>query len=79
LAAKVRSIGYAGPVSIRLLALLLCSRHPKTDWPIAPKHLVLGASGHYRRGTLVLETEFQTASGHATIADFIPPGDSATL
>jgi GH15 family glucan-1,4-alpha-glucosidase len=48
-------------------------------WLIAPKHPVLGVSRRYRPGTLILETEFQTESGCATIVDFMPPGDGTNL
>jgi GH15 family glucan-1,4-alpha-glucosidase len=48
-------------------------------WLIAPKHPVLGVSRRYRPGTLVLETEFRTESGSATIVDFMPPGDGTNL
>jgi GH15 family glucan-1,4-alpha-glucosidase len=40
---------------------------------------VLGVSRRYRPGTLVLETEFQTETGRATIVDFMPPGDGTNL
>jgi GH15 family glucan-1,4-alpha-glucosidase len=33
----------------------------------------------YRPGTLILETEFQTETGRATIIDFMPPADGADL
>src|SRR5262249_31597285 len=36
-------------------------------------------SRRYRPGTLILETEFQTASGSAAIVDFMPPGDGTDL
>src|SRR6266566_4642341 len=48
-------------------------------WLIAPKHPVRGVSRRYRPGTLVLETEFQTETGSATIVDFMPPGDGTNL
>jgi GH15 family glucan-1,4-alpha-glucosidase len=48
-------------------------------WLIAPEHPVLNASRRYRPGTLILETEFQTASGSAAIVDFMPPGDGTDL
>ncbi len=48
-------------------------------WLIAPKHPVRGVSRHYRPGTLVLETEFLTETGSATIVDFMPPGDGTNL
>src|SRR5215467_306959 len=48
-------------------------------WLIAPKHPSLGVQRHYRPGTLILETEFQTESGSATVIDFMPPADGADL
>ena len=48
-------------------------------WLIAPKDPVLGAERRYRPGTLVLETEFQTATGSAAVIDFMPPADGAHL
>jgi GH15 family glucan-1,4-alpha-glucosidase len=48
-------------------------------WLIGPKEESIGVSRHYRQGTLVLETEFQTKSGRATLVDFMIPGDGAHL
>ena len=48
-------------------------------WLIAPKQPTLAVSRHYRAGTLVLETEFQTETGQAAIIDFMPPADGADL
>jgi len=48
-------------------------------WLIAPKHPSLGVQRHYRPGTLILETEFQTENGSATVIDFMPPADGADL
>ncbi len=48
-------------------------------WLIAPKSPALGVNRCYRPGTLVLETEFQTAGGRAAIVDFMPPGGRADL
>jgi GH15 family glucan-1,4-alpha-glucosidase len=48
-------------------------------WLIAPKDPSLGARRRYRPGTLVLETEFQTATGSAVVIDFMPPADGADL
>ena len=48
-------------------------------WLIAPKHPSLGVQRHYRSGTLILETDFQTESGSATVIDFMPPADGAGL
>jgi hypothetical protein len=36
-------------------------------------------SRRYRRGTLILETEFQTETGSATPIDFMPPGIEGDL
>jgi GH15 family glucan-1,4-alpha-glucosidase len=48
-------------------------------WLIAPKDPPLGTSRRYRSGTLVLETEFETATGRAAVIDFMPPADGADL
>jgi GH15 family glucan-1,4-alpha-glucosidase len=48
-------------------------------WLIAPRDAVLSVSRRYRPGTLILETEFETAGGRATIIDFMPPGDRTDL
>src|SRR5246127_1982908 len=48
-------------------------------WLIAPKGEPIAVSRRYRTGTLVLETEFQTESGRATLVDFMVPGDGAHL
>jgi GH15 family glucan-1,4-alpha-glucosidase len=48
-------------------------------WLIAPKDAPLGVRRRYRPGTLVLETEFQTATGCATVVDFMSPADGADL
>ena len=59
-----------------LAALLGTPDHGR--WLIAPSeaHRV---SRHYRPGTLVLETEFETATGRAAVVDFMPPADGAHL
>src|SRR5215470_14937891 len=46
-------------------------------WLLAPTHAA-NANGrstrrHYHHDTLVLETEWQTASGHVKVTDFMPP------
>ncbi|MBO0758920.1 MAG: glycoside hydrolase family 15 protein, partial [Bradyrhizobiaceae bacterium] len=48
-------------------------------WLIAPKHPPLAITRRYRPGTLVLETQFETETGCATIIDFMPPADGADL
>src|ERR1700730_11211278 len=48
-------------------------------WLIGPKDSLLGTSRRYRRGTLILETEFQTETGSATLIDFMPPGIGGDL
>jgi len=48
-------------------------------WLIAPKEESIEVSRRYRSGTLVLETEFQTKSGRATLVDFMIPGEGAHL
>src|SRR5689334_12424433 len=47
-------------------------------WLIAPKERPLDVRRRYRPGALVLETEFETASGRAAVIDFMP-ADSANL
>jgi GH15 family glucan-1,4-alpha-glucosidase len=48
-------------------------------WLIAPKDSALSTTRRYRPGTLILETEFQTETGSATLIDFMPPADGADL
>jgi GH15 family glucan-1,4-alpha-glucosidase len=48
-------------------------------WLIAPKEESIEVSRRYRSGTLVLETEFHTKSGRATLVDFMIPEDGAHL
>ena len=48
-------------------------------WLIAPAEASRAVRRRYRRGTLVLETEFETASGSAAVVDFMPPADGADL
>jgi GH15 family glucan-1,4-alpha-glucosidase len=48
-------------------------------WLIAPKSAPVSISRHYRPGTLILETEFETDTGSATVIDFMPPADGADL
>src|SRR5262249_5774700 len=48
-------------------------------WLIAPKDSPLGTKRRYRPGTLVLETEFQIATGSSAVIDFMPPADGADL
>jgi GH15 family glucan-1,4-alpha-glucosidase len=48
-------------------------------WLIAPKDSPLGTSRHYRPGTLILETEFQTETGSAAVIDFMPQAEDADL
>jgi GH15 family glucan-1,4-alpha-glucosidase len=48
-------------------------------WLIAPTQAGHTVTRHYRAGTLILETEFQTESGAATLIDFMPPGDGGYL
>ena len=48
-------------------------------WIIAPNTSGFSVSRRYRPGTLVLETEFETATGGATVIDFMPPGNGGHL
>ena len=55
-----------------LAALLGDERNGR--WLIAPAAPVLRVTRHYRPGTLILETEFETRFGAARVIDFMPPG-----
>ena len=44
-------------------------------WLLAPEEKVKAVRRRYRPGTLVLETEFETASGVAVVIDFMPARD----
>jgi GH15 family glucan-1,4-alpha-glucosidase len=46
-------------------------------WQIAPKEAANSARRSYRPGTLVLETEYRTDTGVASVIDFMPPHDRA--
>jgi GH15 family glucan-1,4-alpha-glucosidase len=52
-------------------ALLGTPKHGR--WLIAPEGDILHVRRRYRPGTLVLETEFETADGVVTVTDFMPP------
>ena len=54
-------------------ALLGEEKHGR--WLIAPAGEVRSVSRRYREGTLVLETDFETAGGTARVIDFMPPRD----
>jgi GH15 family glucan-1,4-alpha-glucosidase len=51
-------------------ALLGDERHGR--WRVAPKTEVRASSRRYRPGTLVLETDFETAEGEVRVIDFMP-------
>jgi GH15 family glucan-1,4-alpha-glucosidase len=46
-------------------------------WRIAPRHAQARAERRYGDGTLVLETDWETPQGGATVIDFMPPRDGA--
>lgn len=46
-------------------------------WLIAPAGEIQQVRRRYRPGTLILETEYQTAEGTVTLIDFMPPRSSA--
>ena len=48
-------------------------------WLLAPQDPPLAVTRRYRPGTLILETEFKTETGSATILDFMLPADGADL
>jgi GH15 family glucan-1,4-alpha-glucosidase len=58
-------------------ALLGTADHGR--WLIAPSEPALDVSRHYHPGTLVLETEFKTQTGNASVIDFMSFGDGAEL
>jgi GH15 family glucan-1,4-alpha-glucosidase len=58
-------------------ALLGSADHGR--WLIAPREASYTVQRRYRPGTLVLETEFETATGRAVVVDFMPPADGAHL
>ena len=48
-------------------------------WLLAPRQPIIAVRRHYRAGTLVLETEFETETGRAAVVDFMPVADGAHL
>ncbi|MQA24165.1 MAG: glycoside hydrolase family 15 protein [Micromonosporaceae bacterium] len=44
-------------------------------WRLAPAGEVISVSRRYRGPTMILETEFATASGRVRVTDFMPPRD----
>src|ERR1051325_6480438 len=54
-----------------MAALLGTPEHGR--WLIAPEGEVRDVRRRYRDGTLILETEFETAEGTVTLIDFMPP------
>ena len=56
-------------------ALLGEEKHGR--WLIAPAGEVRSVSRRYREGTLILETDFETAGGTARVIDFMPPAMAA--
>jgi GH15 family glucan-1,4-alpha-glucosidase len=48
-------------------------------WLLTPQQRILAVSRHYRPGTVILETEFETETGRAAIVDFMPLKDGANL
>lgn len=47
-------------------------------WLIAPADPSPRISRRYRNGTLILETDFETSDGAATLIDFMPPRDGGS-
>jgi hypothetical protein len=48
-------------------------------WLIAPTLAPRATKRRYRKGALILETEFQSETGSAVLVDFMPPADGADL
>ena len=57
-------------------ALLGTPEHGR--WKIAPKHGAVRINRRYRPRTLILETQFETSEGAATLIDFMPPRDDVS-
>jgi GH15 family glucan-1,4-alpha-glucosidase len=57
-------------------ALLGAPQHGR--WCIAPAGACTRQSRRYRDGTLILETDFETAEGAVTLIDFMPPRGNAS-
>jgi GH15 family glucan-1,4-alpha-glucosidase len=47
-------------------------------WLLTPTEQVVSVRRHYRDNTLILETDFETAQGAATLIDFMPIRDGQT-
>jgi GH15 family glucan-1,4-alpha-glucosidase len=47
-------------------------------WQLAPIAPPVRTTRRYREGTLVLETDFETAAGAVTVVDFMPPRDDTS-
>jgi GH15 family glucan-1,4-alpha-glucosidase len=57
-------------------ALLGSPEHGR--WRLAPAGEPVAASRRYRDGTLIVETEYRTAEGVASVLDFMPPRGEAS-
>ncbi len=57
-------------------ALLGTPEHGR--WQIAPKDKSAKVTRRYRPNTLILETRFETATGVATLIDFMPPREGSS-
>jgi GH15 family glucan-1,4-alpha-glucosidase len=57
-------------------ALLGTPEHGR--WLLAPVGVECCTTRRYREGTLILETEFETADGAVTLVDFMPPRGSSS-
>jgi GH15 family glucan-1,4-alpha-glucosidase len=57
-------------------ALLGTPEHGR--WLVAPIEAPVRISRRYRRDTLILETDFETATGAVTLIDFMPPRGQAS-
>ncbi len=72
----VRSTGFVCRASTALLALPPCWAVRKTGGGGSqPKGEIRGVRRRYRPGTLILETEFETAEGVVEVIDFMPVRD----
>ena len=73
-----RSIGCAGRVSTPARASRRCSGSRRTDAGGSHRRARPQITRRYRAGTLILETNFNTADGEVTLIDFMPLREQAS-
>src|SRR5216110_3620994 len=68
-----RSTGFVFRGSIRARASALLGDRKNGRWAFTPKEEITATRRRYSDGTLILETELETASGAIRLIDFMPP------